>query len=214
MDKADGIIATDRGGDFELPAAGSYIARCYQLVDIGTQHEMFQGKPTKPTRKVIMWFELLEDEEGTPYRMSNGEPFSIMQKYTLSTNSKANLRKHIDAWRGKPLTDAEAKGFNLVKLLGQACRLQVILNESGDRTYVNIASIGYTKKNPEGVNPTTWWTITDPDTEAYGNFPDWLRQKIATADEWDIVQNKPVEDVKPTDEDVENLDLDNLGVKF
>ncbi len=213
MDKADGIIATDRGGDFELPAAGSYLAKCYQIVDIGTQNELFQGKPTKPTHKVIMWFELLEDEEGTAYRMSNGEPFSIMQKYTLSTNSKANLRKHIDAWRGKPLSDAEAKGFNLVKLLGQACRLQVSLDERGDRTWVNIASIGYTKKNPDGVNPTSWWTVSKPDMEAYIKFPDWLRQKIASSEEGVPASTDKTPDVVP--EDVPDvLDLEELGVKF
>lgn len=180
-----GIHATNKGGgDFETPEAGSYIANLYKIIDIGTQVEQFQGKPAKPARKVLFYFELLEDEEGKEYRMTNGEPFSVMEKYTLSTSPKANLRKVIDAWRGQALTEAEAEDFDVTKLLGQTARVQVTLDESGDRTWVNLKSVGFTKKSLQNVNPTMSWSVEDPDMKVFESFPDWLLIKINAAAEW------------------------------
>lgn len=210
---AQGIFARDNGGgDFEIPEAGSYIARCYKIIDIGTQEVAYLGK-TSFKRKVLMWFELLEDEDGDTVTMSSGEPFTVLQRYTLSTNSQATLRHHIDAWRGKALTAEEAKEFDVTKLLGQSCRLQVTLDEKDERTYVNIASIGHTKKEPKGVNKLFWWTIEDPDLTEFENFPEWLQNKIASAEEWSSAAKKAAtpkkKDVVP--EDVEdNVDLSSI----
>lgn len=178
------IIATDKGGgDFEIPKAGSYIARCFKIIDIGTQPQTFAGKPSAPKRKIYMYWELLEDEDGAPYRMDDGQPFSVMESYTLSTNPKSTLRKHIDAWRGKALTKEEAEAFDVTVLLGKYCRLQVALDEREDRTWVKIASIGSTKKKPAGVNEEFWWSISEPDVGEFDKFPEWLQNKIRQAQE-------------------------------
>ena len=34
------------GGDFQMPEPGTYLARCFRIVDIGTQYGEYQGKPT------------------------------------------------------------------------------------------------------------------------------------------------------------------------
>lgn len=215
-----GIYATTSGGgDFETPAAGSYIARCYKMVDVGTQEVMYQGKPSTPKRQVLIWFELLEDEDGKLYTMSDGQPFTVMQRYTLSTAPVATLRKHIDAWRGKALTKEEAEQFNIVKLLDQTCRLGISLDEKGDRTWVNISSVGYTKKTPKGVNDAFWWTIDEPDMKAFEEFPEWLQNKIRAAKEWGKAKNADAVDatiasngdIVPTElEDGDPLDISEL----
>lgn len=198
----EGIIARDSGGgDFENPVAGSYIARCYKMIDVGTQPQTFQGKPSDPKRKLFVWFELLEDEEGNSYRMSDGKAFSVLNRYTLSTNAKATLRKHIDAWRGKPLTKDEAEAFNVVVLLDKYCRLQISLDDKNDRTYVNVVSVGVTKKRPEAVNATSWWSVENPDMEAFEAFPDWLKTMIEGSAEWKAKSAAKTAPAAPTDVD-------------
>lgn len=202
-----GIFATDSGGSFETPEAGSYIARCYRMIDLGTLPQQFEGKPAKPARKVMVYWELLEDEDGEPVRMEDGRPFSVSQEYTLSTNAKANLRRDIDAWRGKALTDEEAKSFNITKLLDKFCRLNIVINDKG---YPQIKGVSATKKRPDSVNPESWWSVTNPDMDVYEKFPEWLRNKIATAQEWggkDPYTGGPAKEVGDEDEDVDVDDL-------
>ena len=52
--------------DFKLPPAGSFSARLYRLIDIGTQTTEWMGKK-KMQRKIIAMFELHgEDNDGQP----------------------------------------------------------------------------------------------------------------------------------------------------
>ena len=62
-------------------------------------------------------------------------------------NEKANLRKHLEGWRGKNFTDAEAEDFDLASVLGKPCMLIVSESENGGKTYSNIASVGPMPKN-------------------------------------------------------------------
>ena len=178
------LAKSSGGGDFENPKAGTYIARCYKLIDIGTQEESFLGKPSASKRKLYMWLELLEDEDGKEYRMADGQPFSILQRYTLSTFKQATLRKHIDEWRGKPLTKEEAEEFDVEKLLGKYCKVRLSLDESNDHTYVNIKDLSHTGKKPKGVKPESSWSIDKPDMGEFAKFPEWLQIKINGSQEW------------------------------
>ena len=54
------------------------------------------------------------------------KPFSIGKEYTLSLSSKSNLYKDLVSWRGKPFTEEELEGFDLSKLLGKPCQIQII----------------------------------------------------------------------------------------
>lgn len=215
------LRATDSGGgDFEQPLAGSYIARCYKIIDLGTQPQMFLGKPSSPKPQVVLYFELLADEEGKTYRTSEGNVFTVVNTYTASTNAKATLRKHIDAWRGVPLTNKEAEDFDIGKLLGKYCRLQVILKNSADgsKTYVNIASIGKTGMKPEGVNETSKYEIDEKTGGIYDQLPEWIKTKLEGAAEWKATAPKVVDGtindkgevvIEDIDEN-EPLDLDEL----
>lgn len=215
------LHATDSGsGDFEQPVAGQYIARCYRVIDLGTQPQTFQGKPSSPKPQVVFYFELLADEEGKDYRDSEGKPFVVVNTYTNSTNEKATLRKHIDAWRGVPLTKEQAADYDISKLLNKYCRLQVILKSSadGNKTYVNIASIGSTKMKPAGVNELVKYEIDEGIGGVYETLPQWIKDKLTNASEWasvsgntklpvvdgDIVDGKLV--TKEPDTIIEDLD--------
>jgi hypothetical protein len=173
------------GGDFEIAPEGVFLARCFKMVDVGTQTITSQFG-TKDTRQVYLYFELLEDDEGEKVRMEDGQPYIIFNSYKLSMHQKSTLRKHLEAWRGKKFTEDEAAGFDLSKLLGQACKLQVVHTDSkdGQRTYANISAIMTTKKKPEGVNELISFSVEDPDMEVFNDLPEWLQDKIENSPEW------------------------------
>lgn len=181
-----GIIAKSNGGDFELTPNGSFIGRCYRMIDIGTQPGFTDQD--KAQRKVHIYWELLEDEDGEPVTMKDGRPFSVSKKYTLSINPKANLRKDLDAWRGIAFKDEEAEAFDITKLLGTYCRIQVVHEDSNGKTYANVSSIGFTKKKPQGVNEASWWSVEEPDYAAFEKMPDYLKEKIQQSPEWKAQQ--------------------------
>ena len=174
------IPVRNTGGDFEVAPAGVYVARCYQMVDIGTQQQSYQGQAPKPTPKVIIWWELLTDDDGKDIRMADGRPFSISKEYTNSLHKKATLRKDLDSWRGTPFKEEEAKDFDLAKLLGKHCKLQIVHKESsdGERTYANLQSIMTTTKTPEGVNSIVEYSVLDHKPEVFDALPEWVQKKI------------------------------------
>ena len=45
------FVATKPASNYTPPPAGMHIARCYRLIDLGTQPKSFQGKPTGEARK-------------------------------------------------------------------------------------------------------------------------------------------------------------------
>lgn len=178
-----GIIATSKGGDFEQTPAGSYIARCYKMHDVGTQPGY--NVDDSPSRKVYIHWELLEDEDGEAIRMKDGQPFSVQKQYTLSIHPKSNLRKDIDTWRGIPFKDEEAEAFDITQLLDKYCRIQVVHKDgTNGKVYANVASVGFTKKKPEGVNEASWWSVSQPDMDAFEKLPDWIKQKVEASEEW------------------------------
>ena len=57
------------GGDFAPAPAGNHIGRCIKVIDLGTQHSEYQGKPTVRNQVFIQW-ELCEE------KMDDGKPYS------------------------------------------------------------------------------------------------------------------------------------------
>lgn len=192
------------GGEFELVPAGVYLARCYRMIDLGTQTNISAKYGTKTVREVMLYWELLQDDAGEPVFMEDGERvFSISKKYTLSMNKKANLRKDLDSWRGKPFTDAEADDFDITKLLDKFCMIQVVHNTSGDKTYANVGTIMTTKKTAEGKNEVGAFSIDDPDMEFFGTLPQWLQDKIKESAEWeDDGEEQPATETEIEDTDI------------
>lgn len=172
--------------EFEQIPAGVYLARCYKMIDIGTQTTHSAKFGDKEVHQVIISWELLQDDDGKPVFMEDGKRiFSVSKKYTLSMNKKANMRKDLDSWRGIPFTEAEAAEFDITKLLGKFCKLQVVHNQTGDKTYSNVATLMNTKKEAPGVNDIVGFSIDEPDMAVFNELPQWLQDKIRESAEWD-----------------------------
>jgi hypothetical protein len=74
-------------------------------------------------------------------RNQDGKPYLVQKQYTASLHEKASLRKDLEAWRGKPFTKDEAQGFDVERLIGATCLLNVQHVERAGSTYANVTSL-------------------------------------------------------------------------
>jgi len=168
------------GGDFEQCPAGSFAARCYQIIDLG--HQTFEWKgEAKVAPKVRITWELNEP-------MQDGRPFSISREYTASIGDKANLRKDLEAWRGRPFTATELQNFSLENVLGAPCLLGVVHKPSkdGSKVYANVGSIMALPKGmacPELVNPAVKFDIGTFDQKVFDGLSSYVQKKILMSKE-------------------------------
>ena len=184
--------------DFKMVPSGSHLARCYRIIDVGTQPTEWQGQQ-KFLRKVSVFWEVNgEEEDGTPLLTDKGEPLAIFKNYTLSWRENANLRKDLQSWRGTPWTDAEANRFDLKNILGQWCMLNVIHAEGkGNKIYANVAGIspvpGIIKKSglPTGFNKLQMFRLAEPDWEMFETFSKSLKSKIEASPEFKLLKKPP-----------------------
>lgn len=168
-----------------LPA-GQYVARCYKIIDLGTQKVTWLGEE-KLQHKVMIYWEILDDK----VKMEDGRPFSISRKYTASLNEKSNLYADLVAWRGKEFTETELAGFDISKLLGAYCQMQVIHNESSGKTYANANTLMSTKERPDPVNPDVMFDIDEPDMLVFEAQSEWLKDQIRQSAEWQARESNP-----------------------
>jgi hypothetical protein len=145
------------GAEFTPPPAGTHIATCYRVIDLGTQKQEWQGQ-AKEMRKVLLSWELPEET------MEDGKPFTVSKRYTLSSHEKSTLRKDLEAWRGKSFTDADfgPGGFDIASIIGKACLLSIVHTEKEGKTYANIASLSRLTKGmtpPEIINERAYLSL-------------------------------------------------------
>ena len=89
------------------------------------------------------------------------------------------LWKHLEGWRSKKFTDAEAEDFDVSAILGKACMLSVVETESDGKTYSNIANIGAVPKGlppMQAENPLLYYAADDE--KQFDKLPEWLQKKI------------------------------------
>jgi hypothetical protein len=165
------------------------------MIDLGTHKETFEGQE-KTARKVRIEFELpLETKvfkEGEPEK-----PFSIGKEFTLSLHEKAKMRKYLESWRGKPFTEQEANGFDISKLIGAPCMVNVVhgVSKSG-KAYADIASITPVAKGmtcPPQVNASFMFSLETFEQAKYDALPEWLKNKVTESQEY-----KRMNDAYPT----------------
>ena len=149
------IIASGGGGsDFEQVPVGTHNAICYKLVDAGTSLNDFQGEISKKHNVFIFW-ELPE------LRMADARPMVINCQYTLSLNERAKLRQHLQAWRNKSFTEEELKSFDLTKILGTTCKVDVGLTSGGNAKVVGVFCADGGAKKVATVNEQQVFDLED-----------------------------------------------------
>lgn len=188
------LIAKESGGgsgDFTPVPQGMHLARCYRIVDLGTQDSTYLGT-VKKLPKVMLQFEVHgEDDAGKAIVTAKNEPMSISKNFTLSLAEKATLRKDLQTWRGREFTEDELRGFELKNVLGAWAMVSVIkaMGNNG-KEYTNIAAIMSVppaiKKAgmPNGHNELKLFSIDEPDMALFNSFSNGLKEKIEKSPEW------------------------------
>jgi hypothetical protein len=126
------LMATTTGSDFEIAPPGPTAATCIDVVDLGLVTSQFYG--TTVHKIEVYWVT-------THAREDLSAPLTVRKRYTLSLHEKASLAKDLKSWRGKPFSDEEAKGFDVEKLIGATCLINIVHNKTGDKTYANVDSV-------------------------------------------------------------------------
>ena len=176
--------------NFKNVPAGLHLARCYRIVDLGTQKSEYNGE-TSFKRKIMVGWELHgDDSDGQPLMTDDKKPMAIFKNYTLSWGEKATLRIDLQAWRGKPFSSDEMNRFDLKNILGQWCMVNVIQKPVSGKMYSNVASLAPVPQVvkaaglPKGVNVCQIFNIAEPDMEVFESFSKNLKAKIEASPEW------------------------------
>lgn len=154
---------------------GVYTAISSMIIDLGIQRSERYGKSS---RKFIIVWNILNE-----YVEVNGEqlPRVMSKEYTMSLGEKSNLRKDLQAWRGKQFTPEELEGFNLLNILNKGCQLQILNTENNGKTYTNIVSIMALPKGTEitELEKTVVFDTYDEKTwNSYIEIPKWMQERI------------------------------------
>ena len=127
-------ITVSSGGDFTPHETGVFPAVCIGIVDLGLQENEYEGEK-KVSHKLAIYFDTFQTDDQY-----------FVGWYTASLTPRANLRSHLEGWRGKSFTPDELKAFDLDNLVGKQCTLTIGLTSTGNPKITAIS------KAMKGVN--------------------------------------------------------------
>lgn len=163
------IIAT-ASKPYTLHPAGLAQCVCVDVVDLGmVEVPAYSDKekaraPRKAHKINIIWQSEELDEQG--------EPIQLRRRYTCSLDKKASLRRDLDSWRGRPFTEEELRGFDLERLLGANCFINVIHEQREDKTFANVASISPLRKGVVQIAAKNYVRVKDRPVEGQPHADD------------------------------------------
>ncbi|UOF76827.1 hypothetical protein [Caudoviricetes sp.] len=189
-----GFIASDSGGsgNYKRVPQGVFIGRCYGLIDLGTQLTNGQYGEKMQHKIQLRWELFGEDNEGNPLTIDvEGVqmPLTISKSYTVSLHEKSGLRRDLAAWRGRDFSDEEAKAFDVSKLLGAYCMVNVTESSRDGKTYSNVSGLtplpGALKASkPQPVHENIVFDLDKPDVGVFQSFHEKLQEAIKRTPEW------------------------------
>lgn len=158
--------ASDTGSNIERAPVGNHQAVCVFVHDIGLQKSVYEGRENIRHQVIITW-EINERQETGD---DAGKRFLLSKYYTLSLSEKSHLRKDLEAWRGVAFSKEELKGFDLERLKGANCFVNVVATENDKRKVTSVTPLpkGVSKIQPESVVPPQ-------------SFSDWVAKERAKA---------------------------------
>lgn len=165
--------------DFELPPEGVHVARCFRVIDLG----YFKSKFTRDDGSEKWQHKVRIEWELPTESMEDGQPFAVNNRYTLSLDDRSILHKHLVSWRGRAFTKEEMNGFDISKLLGVPCQIQIVHNE-GYANIENVMALPSSMECPAQVNESFIYSLDeDPEGKTYDTLPEWMQKKIGEREE-------------------------------
>lgn len=184
------IITTDSSSNFTPCPAGTFLARCCRIIDLGTQSTEYQGE-VKPAHKALITFEVTDPDTFT----DSGGCFTVSKRYTASLHEKAALRRDLEAWRGAKFSDAELQRFDLASVLGKTCLLSIVHVDKDGKTFANIGGVMKAPKGMTGSEPSEpllHFDLAAPNWNIFDTLGEKLKAQIAASPEYKAARAKPV----------------------
>ena len=178
------IVATDTGGggDFSPMPQGNHVAVCNMVVDLGKQRSVGQYGEKIQHKAFIRW-ETPDEQIDWTDKDGNEQTGNrvIGSFYTVSLHENATLRGVLESWRGRGFTKDELDGFDITKLLGAPCMINVTHSEKNGKNYANVVSVTPLPKALKENPPKTSLGLLLYDDDNLANYdllPEWLQKKI------------------------------------
>ena len=186
-------IIANGGNDtpsYPTVSVGVHKARCVRVIDLGTQRNDYQGQISWKRQVMLIWEVPSETD-------NKGEPLTISKFYTLSLNEKANLANDLVSWRGRPFTETEKKAFDISKVAGKPCSINVILNQNGKPKVSTVMPIGKNDEIAQQFHPNMVFSITDfqeKKMEVFNQLPEGIRNIILKSKELEGTEKQDLGD--------------------
>jgi hypothetical protein len=199
-------LTVNEGSTFKQVAPGTYAARCIKVIDLGTQTVKDfndQDQTTKKRQVMITWElpgELIEDGELA------GQPYGVSRFYTAVLSEKSNLRKDLEAWRGRNFAKEELEGFSLKALVGKPCMVSVVHSAKGKANVKAVLAVIKGLTVPPAINPLVYFDIDeDGFGEKFEGLTKGIKKIIHGSEEYQRISGIAVEHTEsspePTSED-------------
>mgnify|MGYP005988829429 FL=1 len=123
---------------------------------------------------------------------SEGQPLTISKFYTLSLHEKSNLGNDLTSWRGRAFSEAEKQSFDISKLLGVACLLNV-MEINGKSKISSIMPMKKGDQIAEQVTPSVVFSLEDFQNgkkEVFNNLSEGIRNIILRSKELEGIENQ------------------------
>ena len=121
------------------------------------------------------------------------EPLTISKFYTLSLHEKSNLGIDLTSWRGRAFTEKEKQGFDITKLLGVPCMLNVIEGNNGKSKVGSLMPLPKGTEIAEQITPSLSFAVDDYQNgkkEAFNQLSEGIRNIILRAKEFEGIEKE------------------------
>jgi hypothetical protein len=184
-----------------LVPAGSHIARCYAVIEMGTHTE--EGKYGVKTNRKLRFSWELPDVTHVFDEAKGPQPMAIHMMVNFIGGPRSTLVKMLEAWRGRSFTKEEQQSFEIKNVLGAPCMLNVIHKETETGTYANVDSVAplparLRKDMPGPINHPIYYEVEMGHNTIYKTLPEWMQDFISKSEEW-------TEDLGKGDEPPDNV---------
>lgn len=195
------IIAKTVDNESKYPevSTGVHKARCVKVIDLGTQENNYDGQVTWKRQCMVIW-------EVPSEVNNNGEPLTISKFYTLSLHEKATLGQDLSAWRGRPFTEMEKKGFDISKLCGVTCFINVMEGKNGKPRVSSIMPLPKDDDIKDQYHESVVFSI---DEYQKGNREEF--NKLADGIRNIILRSKELQDTQDMGDGNNGADMPNLS---
>ena len=152
------VVKKPDRSDFVPAPAGLHRAVCVDVVDMGLTDT---GKYGIHDMLRVVW-----QTEATG---ADGKRYVVHRRYTKTLGPRASLRKDLVSWRGMDFSPEELKGFDVEKLVGANCQLNIVHNQKeidGDLiTFANVNNVVPPDPDKERLAPLNYERENDREAQ-------------------------------------------------